>query len=89
MDNQVATSRPHSLSLENRKKIVMTGIESVESFNEKEIFLKLSDGVLSITGSNLNVEKLNVEDGNLTVLGEINGIKYSAKKASFIGKIFK
>lgn len=89
MENHVTTTRPHSLMLENRKKLVMAGIVSVESFNEKEVFLKLSDGMLSITGTGLNIEKLNVEDGNLTVFGEINGIRYNVKKTNLLGKIFK
>lgn len=88
-NNQITTIKPHSLILENRKKLVLAGIESVESFNEKEIYLRLPDGILCITGLNLNMEKLSVEDGNLTVLGEINGIRYNVKKTNLIGKIFK
>lgn len=89
MDQTANQVRPHSLLLENRKKLNLTGVESVQSFNEREVFLKLTDGVLNITGINLSVEKLNVEDGNLTVLGEISGIKYNVKKTNLLGRIFK
>ena len=82
-------SKAHSLNLEEQKKLTLTGILNVESFNEKEICLKLSNNMLTILGSNLNVEKLNVEDGLLTVIGEINTIKYSGAKQNIIKRIFK
>ena len=81
--------RIHSLMLEEQKKLSLTGILNVESFNEKEVYLKLADNMLNITGANLNVEKLNVEDGTLTVMGEIGTIRYSGARQSLLKRIFK
>lgn len=81
--------KAHSLTLEEQKKLSLTGILNVESFNEKEVSLKLADNMLSITGANLNVEKLNVEEGTLTIMGEIGAIRYSGVKESLMKRIFK
>ena len=94
MDNNasaVTMAKFHSLVLENRKKLVLMGIEAVECFNEREVVLKLNDGMLCVTGNELNVEKLDVEDGSLTILGEVSGIKYSktVQKVNFFRKVFK
>ena len=46
-----------------------------------------------IKGENLNVGKLNIDDGNVKIEGIINGINYSDKdlsqKGNIIGKLFK
>jgi len=81
--------KTHSLTLEEQKKISLTGISNVESFNEKEVNLKLAEKTLYITGANLNVEKLNVEDGTLTILGEVSTIRYSGAKIGIMKRIFK
>ena len=82
-------SKLHSLTLEEQNRLNLTGILNVDSFNEKEVCLKLAENTLHITGANLNVEKLNVEEGTLSILGEINTIKYSGAKQSLIKRIFK
>lgn len=82
-------SKLHSLTLEEQKRLNLTGILNVDSFNEKEVCLKLAENTLHITGANLNVEKLNVEDGTLSILGDISAIRYSGAKQSIIKRIFK
>jgi hypothetical protein len=46
-----------------------------------------------IKGENLNVDKLNLDDGSVKISGIINGINYvdkdSSSRGNLIGKIFK
>ena len=82
-----------NLLLENRSKLTITGVEQVESFNENTIILMTVKGGITIKGEELNVGKLNLDDGNVKIDGTINGIIYndkdSSQKGNIIGKLFK
>lgn len=81
----------HSLNLENQKKASLTGINAVESFNEKEVQIKTGETSLTLYGEGLSVSKFNTENGTLVVEGKITEIKYhnGAKPAGVIKKLFK
>lgn len=94
MEEKNATTRSQNLTLENKEKLNITGVEYVDSFNDEEVVLSTTKGVLIIKGLKLNISKLNVEEGKLTVKGIINSINYSDKetdrqKGSIIKRIFK
>jgi len=82
-----------NILVEDRNRITITGVEQVESFNDNTIILKTIKGGMIIKGENLNVDKLNLDDGNVKISGIINGINYVDKdlsqKGNLIGKIFK
>ena len=76
----------HNLILENRKKLSVSGIEEVESFNEEEIILRiLSGGVLIVKGYELHVNKLNVDTGDISITGEVSGMDYVEQSAKAKG----
>ena len=67
----------HNLILENRKKLSVSGIEEVESFNEEEIILRTcEDGVLVIKGVDLHINKLSVDTGDGNSAGEVSAMDY-------------
>lgn len=72
----------HTLTLENREKLTLTGVSDVDSFNEEEIKAICSDGELTVKGELLHVEELNLESGILTVSGKIVSLTYSEKFSS-------
>ena len=41
---------PHRLHLENRRRLTISGVDSVESFDESSILLTTSQGALAIHG---------------------------------------
>ena len=84
-------SVPHSITLEQRKRLSMAGIEAVESFNDKLVQIRVSEGVLlAVKGSALNVSKFNTENGTLSVEGVIEELKYTDKgQGGLIKKMFK
>lgn len=74
---QMRTDSVHNLILENRKKLSVSGIEEVESFNEEEIILRTAQhGVMVIKGLELHINKLNVDSGDVSITGEVVAMDY-------------
>lgn len=69
--------KDHKLEIINRNRLCITGVTDVDNFNEEEIYAKTDYGRISIKGSNLNIEVLDVECGNLNVTGSVVSITYS------------
>lgn len=44
---------------------------------------------MTIKGEELNINKLNLEDGNVKIDGTINGILYNNKDSNSKGKLFE
>lgn len=83
-----------NIVLENRKKMTLTGVEEVISFDDEKILFNTKLGALTIKGINLKMNKLDVQNGDVMINGEIYYIVYSGKevkkeKESIIGRLFK
>ena len=81
--------RIHTLTI--AKKITVTGIVNVESFDDKSVLLTLSENLLTINGSGFLVDNLSIEEGTLTLTGEVTEIKYghTREKTGFFKKLIK
>ncbi|MDE6150239.1 MAG: sporulation protein YabP [Ruminococcus sp.] len=83
----------HNLILENRSKLVLSGVTDVDCFNEEEIKLFTQLGELTIRGRNLHINEMSVESGDISVEGDVWSLSYGEKdrkkKLSAIGKLFK
>ena len=86
-------TKEHSIEVNDRKFIKVTGVRHVDSYDDKEIILKTSMGDLIIKGSELKISSLNIEDGNLQVIGVVENFLYAeeagAKRKNFIKRILK
>lgn len=71
------TSKPYGLTLDRREKAVLTGVTDVERFDENEVVLHTHGGRLTLTGSQLHVSSLQLEEGRLLVDGTIDGVMYA------------
>ena len=78
MDDKKILS-PHSLMLENRQNVKMTGIKDIKSFDEKEILLFTEAGKLLIKGEELHVKRLNLEKGEADLEGKVDSLTYLSK----------
>ncbi|MGC2873498.1 YabP/YqfC family sporulation protein [Ihubacter sp. rT4E-8] len=76
----------HYIQMDNRKRITVTEVTSVEGFDEETILTNLIDQGLVISGKNLHIEALDLDEGKLVAEGEIEGINYTKKKSG--GNIF-
>ena len=81
----------HDLIVESRKKVTMTGIKDVESFDEETIIAQSECGEISLRGRGLKISRLSVESGDMVVEGEIDAVVYSEGKSTggFFSKVFR
>jgi sporulation protein YabP len=84
--------KQHSIIVENRKKIVLTGVKEVESFNDSDMIIITNAGALRIRGRNLEVSKVSTESGDLEMSGIVTSMHYSDTERSpnnLITKLFR
>lgn len=88
---EVVENKQTKLILENRKDLQMSGISKVISVNESEANLVVNGTKLHISGTEMSIEKLDVNEGILNLSGNINEIRYTGKnvKTSFFKRLFK
>lgn len=79
---QAAPTRPHSLTLEGRSRLQISGVEDVDSFNEQMILLLTSAGAMTLMGSGLHIANLNLEEGRLLIEGQIDALEYDERARS-------
>ena len=81
-ENQIQKVMNHVVTIENRKKIMLTGIIEVISSTDKTVIAKTQTHLIYINGEILRIGKLNLEDNVLIVDGEINDLRYVVKNKS-------
>lgn len=82
------------LNIENRKKLILSGVVEVISFNEELIVLNTNLGTLNIKGQGLKMNKLDVQNGDVVIIGMVNSCIYinnqaKKQKERFISRLFK
>ena len=78
-DKKIQKAKPQNLILENREKLNITGVIEVGSFNEEVVTMKTELGELTIYGYNLKINKLNVDNSEVSIDGNIQCLEYSDK----------
>ena len=91
-DNILTTSN-HSVSINERKNILITGVKKIDSFDNEEFLLETNMGYIIIKGEELEIIKLDTYQGNVTIKGRIDAISYidenAKKESSVFTKLFK
>ena len=67
---------PHSLTLERREKLTMTGVTEVVRFDEEAVELRTELGTLLVQGRDLKLRTLYPKGGNVAVEGTVTAIGY-------------
>ena len=70
----------HLLSVENRRILVATGVLDVDRFDEKAVVVLTNMGVLTVEGEDLHINRLNVENGEISIEGELDRFYYTDLK---------
>ena len=83
--------KPHNVIMEDRSKVTVSGVEDVDSFDEKEIVISTTKGNLVIRGSELHIGKLSLDAGELKVEGYITDLSYEepAQGGSVWSRLFR
>lgn len=71
---------PHKLTLEERKRLSLTGATEVVRFDEELVELNTCQGILIIQGSDLKLKCLSLDDGAVVIQGIINAIFYEESR---------
>ncbi len=85
----------HRVIMEQRESVAMTGILDVISFDEEMILAETDLGMIVIKGLGLHVNRLNLDNGELDIAGEVTSLAYedttgfARGKSSFLSKLFK
>lgn len=93
VENKIEDKKSN-LTLENRKRLTLSGIVEVISFDEQKIDLTTNLGNLTIKGEELKMNKLDVQNGDVIIIGSISSMVYNGKvvkksKESIISRLFK
>ncbi|NLJ96269.1 MAG: sporulation protein YabP [Clostridiales bacterium] len=95
MDERQQVLKGHKLNINARKTVAITGVNDVLSFDAGEVLLQTEQGVLMIRGSELHVNRLTLEKGEVDIDGRIDSLTYSdtggygKSGESLFGRLFK
>lgn len=76
----------HSIIINNRKTISISGVTEVLSFDEQIIVVKTELGELTIKGDMLKVNRFANETGDLSLEGEFCALAYTSLSKKSISK---
>ena len=82
MNNDYRVPMEHRLTLTGRETLTVSGVEDVDRFDETEIVMNTSLGVLVVTGDSLHIGKLSLDGGELHVDGRIDAIAFEDAPSS-------
>lgn len=89
MSEQI-TKKAHSLILDNRKKLNLTGVTDVMGFDEQTVSLSTDCGTLIVKGENLHINKLNLDSKDVCIDGTINSLQYLTESTKTLrSKLFR
>ena len=77
MEDLSGSTRMHKVSMTNRRSCVIGGVNDVLSFDIHEILLETEQGMMMVKGTDLHVNRLNLEKGEVDLSGNIDSISYS------------
>lgn len=75
----------------DRKEIEIIGATRVTASTAKEAVVEIDGGMLTISGNNLEVTKLDLDNHEVKFSGQINDVKFSERreKVGLLKRIFK
>lgn len=91
MEKTRAATGPQNLMLENREKLLIQGVQQVESFDEESIQLDTLLGALVIRGRELHIDRIDDQNGEVAVTGEIVALLYDETrfKGGFLARLLR
>ncbi len=83
--------KKHTLSLDNRESLILTGVDDVPLFDEQTVSVLTSCGNLVIKGSSLHITKLSLDIGEVMIDGQITAMQYleDTKRTGMLRKLLR
>ena len=81
----------HNIIVEDRKKMTLTGVKDVLSFDEETAVLDTSLGRLTVKGSGLHIVNFDTKSGDLSAEGRLYALVYTTEEKSggFFSRVFR
>ena len=80
--NETSTLQPHTVAMENRRSLTLTGVTRVLSCDETGALLHTSQGNLAVGGQNIQISELSVRTGEVHISGRVDYLQYSENQES-------
>ena len=93
--DQAISNYNHSITIIERKSILVTGVKKIDSFDDEEFLMDTVMGFLALKGEGLELLKLDTMQGNVSIKGLIKSFSYlddtkkTEKETSIISRLFK
>ena len=86
-----AAGMPHQLILQQRNRLELTGVSDLDSFDEATVTAYTSLGELTVRGRQLHVLALDLENGSLSLEGQVDSLTYvdTDGRTGFFGRLFR
>ena len=68
--------KAHTIKLDNRKSLQATGVIKTINYDEYAVSLETDWGILLIGGTNLSVNEISTQTGDISIEGNIEYIQY-------------
>ena len=85
-----SAAKNHSLELERREKLSLSGVEDVMGFDESMVVLQTGLGRLSVRGLGLHIGMIDLDSGRLELSGKVQELSYdeTPPHSSLWGRLF-
>lgn len=96
MNSNIQDNYNHSIDINDRKNILISGVKKIVSFDDCEFLMDTVMGLLALKGEGLELIRLDTKDGNVKIKGLINALSYvnennkdKVKENGFLNRLFK
>lgn len=81
----------HNIIIEDRKKLTLSGVKDVISFDDETLLLETALGRLTVKGAGLHIVNFDTASGDLFAEGNIYAAVYTSEERSggFFSRVFR
>ena len=81
----------HNIIIEDRKKLTLSGVKNVISFDDETLLLETVLGRLTVKGAGLHIVNFDTASGDLFAEGKIYAAVYTSdeKNGGFFSRVFR
>jgi len=72
----------HRVVMEDRERLIITGVKKVKSFEPKEIILDTIKGSLIVKGRELGVKNLDLQQSEVEIEGTVDLLSYTTNRTA-------
>lgn len=85
-----SAAKNHSLELERREKLSLSGVEDVMGFDENMVVLQTGLGRLTVRGERLHIGMIDLDSGRLELSGKVQELSYDepVERGSLWARLF-